>query len=297
MDIKWLKTFISAAKFENFREASEELFLTQPAVTKHIKRLEDHLHIQLFDRTGKHVSLTPAGYKFLPAAVKMIQKYEEEMEAFEGWKQGYNRKLIIAVAPQIAASVLPSFLRTFIDQHPDIEVIINVVRSFEVGEEVSLGRADIGLSRMKPFQTDLSHRIIHRDPVVLVAPFSKEITYESVMLEQYRLLTHNHPAYWNELLSDIKRYYPRVRTIPVTQMEVTKRFIESGLGISYVPFSSVQVEIKNERMIEIKPDKIDPPTSITYVVTKIETPEVKEFITFLETALKSKKTNRYLKLR
>jgi LysR family transcriptional regulator, repressor for citA len=285
MDTKWLKTFISAAKFENFREASEELFLTQPAVTKHIKRLEDHLRIQLFDRTGKHVSLTPAGYKFLPAAIKMIQKYEEEMEVFEGWKQGYNRKLIIAVAPQIAASALPSLLRSFIDQHPSIEVIINVVRSFEVGEEVSLGKADIGLSRMEPFQSDLSHRVIHRDPVILVAPFSMEIACESIMLEQYRLLTHNHPVYWNELLGEIKRYYPRIRTIPVTQMEVTKRFIESGLGISYVPFSSVQEELKNERMIEIKSDKIVPPISITYVVTKIETPEVTEFITFVETCI------------
>lgn len=285
MDIKWLKTFISAAKFENFREASEELFLTQPAVTKHIKRLEDYLHIQLFDRTGKHVSLTPAGYKFLPAAVNVVQNYEQEMEAFEGWKQGYNRKLTIAVAPQIASSVLPSFLRTFIGQHPDIEVIINVVRSFEVGEEVSMGRAEIGLSRMEPFQTDLSHRVIHQDPVILVAPFSKEKTCERVIFEQYRLLTHNHPVYWKKLLPDIKGCYPRIRTIPVTQLEVTKRFIESGLGISYVPFSSVQEELKNERMIEIKPDKIVPPTSTTYLVTKIETPEVKEFVAFLETCL------------
>lgn len=291
MDIKWLKTFIIAAKFENFREASEELFLTQPAVTKHIKRLEDHLHIQLFERTGKHVCLTSAGYKFLPAAVKIVQKYEEEMEAFEGWKQGYNRKLIIAVAPQIAASVLPSFLRSFIDQHPDIEVIINVVRSFEVGEEISLGRADVGLSRMEPFQTDLSYRVIHRDPVILVAPFSVRkgqdqlSVYEGEVLNQYRLLTNNHPSYWTELLANIKRFYPRIRTIPVTQMEVTKRFIESGLGISYLPFSIVQEELKNERMIEIKPDKVVPPTSYTYVVTKIETTEVKEFITSLETPL------------
>jgi LysR family transcriptional regulator, repressor for citA len=68
-------------------------------------------------------------------------------------------------------------------------------------------------------------------------------------------------------------------------MEVTKRFIESGLGITYVPFSSVQEELKNERMIEIKSDKIVPPISITYVVTKIETPEVTEFITFVETCI------------
>ena len=63
-----MKTFIVAAKYENFRKASEELFLTQPAITKHIKRLEEHLNIQLFGRNGKAIALTSAGYHFLPHA-------------------------------------------------------------------------------------------------------------------------------------------------------------------------------------------------------------------------------------
>ncbi|MED3561324.1 LysR family transcriptional regulator [Bacillus xiapuensis] len=292
MDIKWLKTFVIAARHENFRKASEELFLTQPAVTKHIKRLEEYLHISLFERRGKNVSLTPAGTKFLPSAIKILKRYEEEMEEFEGWKQGYNRKLKIAVAPQIAASILPSFLSIFIEQHPNIEVIINVVRSFEIGEEISSGKADIGLSRMKPVQTDLSSEVIHRDPVILAAPNLKDkerhkshINEENV-LKQYRLLTDNHPAYWDSLLAEVKRYYPRVRTIPVTQMEITKRFIEIGLGVSYLPLSIVHEELKNRKIFEIKPDKIVPPVSLTYVIAKLETPEAKEFISSLKKWLK-----------
>ena len=66
MDIKWIKTFIVAAKYENFRKASEELFLTQPAITKHIKRLEENLNIQLFKRNGKSITLTSAGSSFSP---------------------------------------------------------------------------------------------------------------------------------------------------------------------------------------------------------------------------------------
>lgn len=281
MDIKWLKTFIAAAKHENFRKASEELFLTQPAVTKHIKRLEQHLGIALFERTGKSIVLTPAGCKFLPYAADIVKKYEEGMEEFEGWKQGYHRKLIVAAAPQIAASMLPPFLRRFIEEYPDIEVIINVVRSFEIGEEISLGKADIGLTRMKPLQTNIAYETIHEDSVILVAPFIGEteqsLINEEEMLRQYRLLTNNHPSYWEILLSQIKRYYPKIRTIPVTQIEITKRFIEQGLGVSYLPVSMVQEELRNKTMIEVKPNKIIPPASFTYVVTKTETPEVKQF--------------------
>lgn len=53
MEIKWLKTFVVAAKYENLRKASEELYVTQPAVTKHIKRLENELHVELFERKGR----------------------------------------------------------------------------------------------------------------------------------------------------------------------------------------------------------------------------------------------------
>src|SRR3954464_3671669 len=170
MDIKWIKTFMVAAKYENFRKISEELFLTQPAITKHIKRLEENLNIQLFERNGKTIALTSAGYNFLPHAREIIMKYEKGLGEFESWKQGYKRKLIIATAPQIASSILPSILRSFIDQNPDIEVFINVLKSYEIGEEISAGRADLGLTRIKPIQTNIDCHIIHEEPVILVGP-------------------------------------------------------------------------------------------------------------------------------
>ena len=74
MDIKWLRTFIIAAEYENFRKASEQLFLTQPAITKHIKRLEEHLEIELFHRVGKTVTLTSAGLQVSPLCKRSIIK-------------------------------------------------------------------------------------------------------------------------------------------------------------------------------------------------------------------------------
>lgn len=285
MNIKWLKTFIIAAKYENFRKTSEELFLTQPAITKHVKRLEENLNIQLFERVGKTIVLTSAGHNFLPHAREIIMKYEQGLNAFESWKQGYKRELIIATAPQIASSILPSILRSFMDQNPDIEVLINVLKSYEIGEEISVGRADLGLTRIKPIQTNVSCHIVHKDPVILVGPNIDEEKYEydeKMVLQKYRLLTHNHPDYWDNLLNDIKRSYPTVRTMKVNQIEITKRFIEQGLGISYLPYTMVRDEIKMNKLLEIRSDKISLPTSSTYVLTKVETDEARTFIGFLK---------------
>lgn len=287
MDIKWLKTFTVAAKYENFRQASEELFLTQPAITKHIKRLEENLNIRLFNRMGKNVSLSPAGYKFLPFALEMIEQYEKRLEEFEAWKQGYNRKLMIATAPQIASSILPSILRKFIDENPDIEVIINVIKSYDIGEEISSGKADLGLTRIWPVQTNVNTEMVHKEPVILVGPQKSTLLNEEWVLHKYRLLTHNHPEYWDGLLTDIKRHYPTIRTMTVNQVEITKRFIEEGLGVSFLPLTMVKDEINNNKMVQISPDKINLPTSSTYVVTKVETNEVVAFIKFFKDELES----------
>ncbi|WP_445486812.1 LysR family transcriptional regulator [Niallia sp. 03133] len=287
VEINLLKTFIVAAKNKNFRKTSDELFLSQPAITKQIRKLEENLNVPLFDRTGKTICLTEAGYSFLPYAKEIVTKYEQGLDDFESWKQGYKRKLIIAAAPQIASSILPSILRSFMDENPDIEVLVNVLSSFEIGEEISAGKADIGLSRIEPVQTNIDCRVIHKDPVLLVGPAEeKEFPLdEKNVLQKYRLITHNHPAYWNSLLNDIKRSYPAVRLLKVNQMEVTKRFIEAGLGISYLPYSIVQEELKWNKLVEIKADKVMLPTSYTYLITKLITREATPFIAFLQEKL------------
>lgn len=92
MEIKWLKTFIKAAEEENFRKTAEVLFLSQPAITKHIKKLEQALQAELFTRNGRKVSLTLAGYRFLPHAKAIVFNYENGLDAFHSWQQGYSKK-------------------------------------------------------------------------------------------------------------------------------------------------------------------------------------------------------------
>jgi LysR family transcriptional regulator, repressor for citA len=286
VDIKWLKTFVLAAEYENFRQASEDLFLTQPAVTKHIKRLEEHLNTPLFNRIGKSVVLTPAGHKFLPYASEILAKYEQSLEDFESWKQGYNRKLMIATAPQIASSILPSLLRDFMEENRGIEVILNILQSYDIGEEISSGKADIGLSRIHPAQSNVHVEMIHEEPVVLVGPIGIDVFLdESTALSKYRLITHNHPEYWDDLLIHVKHYYPTIRTMTVNGVEITKRFIEAGLGVSFLPLTMVKDEMKMGKLVEIPSDKITPPQSATYVVTKVETVEAVAFIHFLKNAV------------
>ncbi|MBX9995468.1 MULTISPECIES: LysR family transcriptional regulator [Priestia] len=285
MEIKWLKTFIIAASYENFRQASEDLFLTQPAVSKHIQRLQQELGAEFFEKKGKYITLTEAGRFFLPHAQKMVRAYEEGVGNFKLWKQGYNRKLTISAAPQIAASVLPSLIKQFVERYPHIEVTVNITNSFQVGKDISDRKSDVGLTRMLPGQADVFYELIHKEKAVLVAPFSAEARTEQELLSSYRLLTNNHPVYWEDLLLQIKACYPHIQLLPVTQVEITKRFIEEGLGVSYLPFSMVKKEVENQTLSVISQQKIIRPSSHTYIVTKGETEETKQFKHFVAETL------------
>lgn len=79
-----------------------------------------------------------------------------------------------------------------------------------------------------------------------------------------------------------KEVLPTVRTMKVNQIEITKRFIEHGLVVSYLPFTMVREEIRMKKLLKVKSDEIILPTSLTYVLTKVETNEVRTFIGFLK---------------
>jgi LysR family transcriptional regulator, repressor for citA len=288
MDIKWLQTFVAAARTENFRSASEMLFLSQPTVTVHIRQLEERLGIALFARKGRHVELTRAGHRFLIHAEQMLTQYTSGMEDMESWKQGYERQLKLAVSPLVAASVLPPIVRRFVAEHIHIEVVVNVEESKHIEDLVHNGEADLGLSLMPARFSSCSCQTLYEEPVLLVAAHDGKDWESSPpldadeLLSTNRLLTHNHPFYWETLLGVLHRKVPRLRTMVVSQVHITKRFIEEGLGISFLPGSAVNRELLEGRLLQVDiPDWLSLPLAGTYAVWTHPSDETELFLRFI----------------
>jgi LysR family transcriptional repressor of citA len=271
MDMKHLQTFAVTARTLNFRKAAEQLFLAQPTVTQHIRLLETELRVQLFDRGGKRVRLTPQGERFLRYAERMLSVYEQGVQELAGWQQGYRERLVLAVSPLIARSTLPRVMKRFTADHPDVEVVVHIALSPEIPAAVAEGRAHLGLSRMPVVSRDLHSYVWYRDPVVFVAAGdgrdldAPPPDWHDVLAEQ-RLLTHNHPVYWDDLLVALHRQGIRVRTMEVDLVDITKVFIEEGLGVSFLPQSTVRREFMEGRLMEVPTPGLALPVAATYVV-------------------------------
>lgn len=266
MDLRLLHTFIAAAELENFHQAAERLYLAQPTVTAHIRQLEQILGFQLFDRVGKRVKLTAAGRQFLPHARRVLAAYDEAINEMTAWWQGYDTRLQLVTSPLVATSVLPGLLKRFTQEHPHVEVVITTEVSPAVGQVVASGAAHVGLARSPSSHPDTSSTVLYTDPVVLVASPANATGASWVdLVGRHLLLTGNHPIYWDALLMAVSERQPHLRTLAVDRVDITKRLLEEGLGVSFLPLSSVVRELAAGRLVTVPVD-IDLPLSATYLI-------------------------------
>jgi DNA-binding transcriptional LysR family regulator len=127
-----LKVFRAVARYLNFRRAAEELCLTQPAVTLQIKALEQDLGVQLFDRSGAHITLTPAGAMLLKYAGKIEKLEAATLAALAPFSEGQRGELRIGASLTIAQYILPHLLGAFQQQHPQVRPIVTTCNTEQV---------------------------------------------------------------------------------------------------------------------------------------------------------------------
>lgn len=274
MDLGLLRTFIMAARLQNFHQTAERLFITQPTVTAHVRSLEKQLGFALFERVGKRVRLTPTGERFLPHAQKVIETYEHAVHDVTAWRQGYDMRLQLIVSPVVATSVLPQLLKTFTARHPRVEVMVLTAGSPEISQTILSGKAHLGLSRMISPHPDTTNEVLYDDPVVLVASPaalgpSGELPDWHQLLERHLVLTRNHPVFWDDLLLNLAERQPWLRTLEVDRVDVTKVMVQEGLGVSFLPTSSVTRELQAGTLVSIPVPDMELPVSHTYLVLPV----------------------------
>lgn len=271
MDFRVLQTFMVAATTENFHQTAEALFIAQPTVSQHIRQLEKELGIKLFERVGKRVRLTAAGKRYLPHAKGLLEQWHHGMEDLQAWRQGYREKLQLAVSPIIARARLSHLLHRYTKRFPDVDLSIKIADSIEIGPLVQSGQADLGLTRMVPGEFQLATYMLYEDPIVFAVPHSggdmeAPLPDWEQELQSKRLLTHNHPGYWDELLLLLRQRGLSLRTMAVSQVDITKRFIEDGLGVSFLPRSAVDRDLFENRFIELPTPGLALPKVASYLV-------------------------------
>ena len=127
LNLHELNVFVEAAQAENFSIAAGRLFLSQPAVSLHIRNLEKRLGVTLFERHGRNIKLSEAGKLLLPMAQDLLRRDKQIEETMLGLQGKVIGRLIIACSTTVGKYILPRLVAGFRARYPDVAVEINVM--------------------------------------------------------------------------------------------------------------------------------------------------------------------------
>lgn len=178
-----LKVFVSVAENLSFTKASQQLFISQPAISRHIQELEVQYQIRLFERLGNKIQLTDAGCIFLEYSKRILDEYgrlEYEMGLL---RNNYSGELRLGASTTIAQYVLPPLLALFIEKFPRISLSLFSGNSTEMEKALQEHRVDLALVEGKTRQSSLKYTyFLHDELVAVVHTKSRWSEYDELEL-------------------------------------------------------------------------------------------------------------------
>jgi DNA-binding transcriptional LysR family regulator len=166
-DLRQLKAFEAVARYGGFSKASREVGLTQPTLSTHIKNLEGTLGVRLFDRTGRSVSLTPAGKLLSGYTGKIIALMEETVQAIESFTGQIRGNIHVDSSTVPGEYLLPRWLTGFHRRYPEVQVTLTVSDSTQVHDRVASGEVPIGVAGSTANHPSLESHLLCGDRIVL----------------------------------------------------------------------------------------------------------------------------------
>lgn len=170
VSVRQLKSFIAVAKFKSFTQAALHLHVSQPTLTVQIKRLEETLGLQLFDRNPRTVELTRIGRELLPALARILEDLDNVLvhaRDFSGEKMGIVR---IAALPSFAAGPLPDAIREFRHEHPGVSFVLKDAIASRVINLLRSEEVDLGFTGGETSFPDVDHIFTARDEMMVIFP-------------------------------------------------------------------------------------------------------------------------------
>ncbi|TAM51954.1 MAG: LysR family transcriptional regulator [Paraburkholderia sp.] len=184
--LRALKCFVTAARYESFTQAAEVLCVTQAAISRQIKELEDSLDVALFERTGRHIALTDAGRILYNASYLSIMNIAEAAEAV---RRSDRHALTICVSHTFSALWLSSRLPAFRKRYPDVRLHVMVTEHFM--ELDGLMEPDVIITKIPPREVEYEVEPLFHDIVYPVcSPSFHERRFYGKSLKPLDLLSH-----------------------------------------------------------------------------------------------------------
>lgn len=266
IDLNLYKIFYSVAILGNITKAAEQLYISQPAVTKSIKHLENSLGGALFIRTKKGVTLTEEGKVLLGYVKNILEEAKNAQNKFNSLIKLEEGKIHIGASATVTKHFLMPYIEKFHQLYPKISIEITNELTTNLVKELRNGYVDFLVTNlpMKEYQ-DLDIKVCAKlnDSFACSEKYLKNQNriYELEDLIKYKIVTQKEPSNTRNFLNSYMKnnnieFNP---DIEIVSYALVVEFIKAGFGIGYVTKEFIKEEIKNKELYEIKVNpKIQP---------------------------------------
>jgi DNA-binding transcriptional LysR family regulator len=274
MDIRHFKTFRSIIDEGNFSNAAMKMGYTQSTVTSQIQQLEQELSIKLFEKIGRNMELTSLGKELIPYANELLDTVKK-IESIGKCDNNITGELKIAIAESLMSYKLQNALKLFRQKAPNVKISVISLNCLAIKNALLKGEVDIGLMYDAGNKNESLTTIELADfPLVLVcSPLLEQNEFDlckpiqqiniSLIINEadciYRKIFENY-LHDNDIFLN--------NTMELWSIEAIKGCVASNLGISFLPRFTVEEELKNGTLKELKAGCSDTEITAIYAYHK-----------------------------
>ena len=245
LELRHIRYFLAVAKELHFRRAAEKLFISQPGLSRQIKKMEDELGLELFVRHNRLVKLTPAGEYLKKQYSIILQDLDQSLDHAKLIESGAEGELKITYIGSAMHRIIPQFLLDFEMEHPRIHIDLEEMDNQVQTAGILNGEIDFGFVRMDRVPRGIEIRPIFEETFSLVLPKSHHINCSNFTdLKQLRdepfimFDSSYSPSYYEKVMQifDDAGFSPIISHKSV-KANTIYRLIENNMGAAIVPTS------------------------------------------------------------
>lgn len=252
MELEQLRHFLKVAELENFTRAAEQAGLSQSALSRSIARLEEELGQPLFERQSRKIVKTDAGYLLFDRARKIVSMVDDAKA--EVCDDGQSGRVRVGAIPTIAPYFLPRYLRSFQQQFPRAQLIVQEDTTENLLKKVTDGEVDIAVAALPIATKYVDVEPLFEEELLLVTskdhPLAEKKAIRTTDLEQFPfvLLGEAHCLSDNVLSFCRQKSFHPLTVERTSQLAMVQELVALGHGISLIPAMARARDGRNDRV-------------------------------------------------
>lgn len=282
-----LQIFLKIVQTKSITRASEELNLTQPAVSIQLRNFQDQFDIALTEVIGKKIYITEFGLEIANTARKIIEQVNEIDYKTMKFKGILSGKLTVSVV-STGKYVMPYFLTDFLKNHPGIDLDMDVTNKFKVIKSLENNEVDFALVSIVPNELKLDSEVLLENKLYLVGKnefYASEKKLPKSIFNELPLIFREEGSATRKVMENFI-YQNQIKTgkkIQLTSNEAVKQAVLSGLGYSIMPLIGLKNELENGdiKIIPVTGFPIQSAWRLVWLKSKSLSPVAKAYLEFL----------------